>query len=306
MGPVLWAVNATIAVIVLAWVASVPMAIDWPSLGTPAAGSAGLMALALLYRRSGRNERIAVTLETLAQIVAFMMVGELLSYLLASAGGPLWDARLYAADRALGLDWRAYLALVDARPWLGATFNVAYLSILPQVLIVILLLGLSGRIAALQGFAGAFVLSGIVCMVVSALMPAFANFVYLGLSPADFPNLDPAAAFVHVETLEALRSGAMTTLSLRDAEGIITFPSYHASLAVIFALALWEMRAVRWIAVPLNALMLLATPIDGGHYFVDVFAGIAIALVAWFAARAVAAYETAPHLAIRGRLFVSR
>lgn len=57
---------------------------------------------------------------------------------------------------------------------------------------------------------------------------------------------------------------------------------------------------------PLNALMLLATPIDGGHYFVDVFAGIAIALVAWFAARAFAAYETAPHLAIRGRLFVSR
>lgn len=302
----LWAVTATVAVIVLAWVWSTPMTIDWPSLVTPSAGAAGFVALAFIYRRLGRSGRIVMTLEAIGLIVAFMMVGELLSYLLASAGGPLWDAQLYAADRSLGLDWRAYLTFVDANPWLGLTFNIAYRSIMPQVLLVIVLLGLSGRVVALHSFTGAFVLSGLVCMVVSALMPAYANFVYLGLSPADFPNLDPAAAFVHVKTLEDLRSGALTLLSLTDAEGIITFPSFHASLAVIFALALWELRWVRWPGLILNALMFAATPIDGGHYFVDVIAGTAIALAAWFAARALAQRETAPQLSLRGRLFASR
>jgi PAP2 superfamily len=36
-----------------------------------------------------------------------------------------------------------------------------------------------------------------------------------------------------------------------------------------------------------NGLMLAATPANGGHYFVDLFAGIAIAVVAIIAARQV-------------------
>ena len=39
----------------------------------------------------------------------------------------------------------------------------------------------------------------------------------------------------------------------------------------------------------LNLLMLAATPIDGSHYFIDVFAGIAIAAPCLLAARAIAA-----------------
>jgi len=31
--------------------------------------------------------------------------------------------------------------------------------------------------------------------------------------------------------------------------------------------------------------MIAATPIDGSHYFIDVFAGLTIALICWFAAQ---------------------
>jgi membrane-associated phospholipid phosphatase len=68
-------------------------------------------------------------------------------------------------------------------------------------------------------------------------------------------------------------------------EGIITFPSLHAALGLIFALALWPDRVLRWFSLALNLLMIVATPIDGSHYFVDVFAGLAIALMGWFVAR---------------------
>src|ERR1700693_4535513 len=43
-------------------------------------------------------------------------------------------------------------------------------------------------------------------------------------------------------------------------------------------------RWVRPVAILANGLMLASTPIDGGHYFVDVFAGIALALAAIAAA----------------------
>jgi membrane-associated phospholipid phosphatase len=56
---------------------------------------------------------------------------------------------------------------------------------------------------------------------------------------------------------------------------------------VLYAWALWPARWLRPILVLANAAMLAATPIDGGHYFVDLFAGMAIAIAAIAAARRV-------------------
>jgi membrane-associated phospholipid phosphatase len=45
----------------------------------------------------------------------------------------------------------------------------------------------------------------------------------------------------------------------------------------------------RWLGGTVNAMMLAATPIDGSHYFVDVVAGVAIAMLALLMARAIVA-----------------
>ena len=45
---------------------------------------------------------------------------------------------------------------------------------------------------------------------------------------------------------------------------------------------------MRPIAVIANGVMLAATPIDGGHYFIDLAAGIAVAALAIVAARMIA------------------
>ncbi|WP_354047340.1 phosphatase PAP2 family protein [Bradyrhizobium sp. LB12.1] len=67
------------------------------------------------------------------------------------------------------------------------------------------------------------------------------------------------------------------------AEGIISFPSLHAALGLLFLLALWPVRYFGWIAALLNVAMIAATPVDGSHYFCDVVAGLAIALLSWVA-----------------------
>ena len=40
-----------------------------------------------------------------------------------------------------------------------------------------------------------------------------------------------------------------------------------------------------WIAALLNLAMIAATPVDGSHYFSDVIAGLAIAVLSWIAVR---------------------
>jgi len=56
----------------------------------------------------------------------------------------------------------------------------------------------------------------------------------------------------------------------------ITFPSFHAAAAVLALWALWSVWWLRPLALIANVSMLLATPLVGGHYFVDVIAGVGL------------------------------
>jgi len=44
---------------------------------------------------------------------------------------------------------------------------------------------------------------------------------------------------------------------------------------------------LRWIGAVVNVLMVLATPVDGGHYFIDVIAGVVIAVLCVRAAQVI-------------------
>ena len=74
-------------------------------------------------------------------------------------------------------------------------------------------------------------------------------------------------------------------IDFAELAGIVTFPSFHAAAAVLYLWAFWPVRWFGPIAIVANCAMLLATPIGGGHYFVDVFAGIAIAASSIMAAK---------------------
>ena len=106
-------------------------------------------------------------------------------------------------------------------------------------------------------------------------------FVHLGLTPADYPNLAPQASFVHLADMLALRAGGTFTLDIEKAQGIITFPSYHAALGLLLLIGAFANRGLRWPFVAMNITMIAASPIDGGHYFVDVAAGLAIAAASY-------------------------
>jgi len=95
-----------------------------------------------------------------------------------------------------------------------------------------------------------------------------------------------------------LRDGSFRHLVAEGAEGIISFPSLHAALGLLFLLALWPVRYLGWIGVLLNVAMIAATPVDGSHYFSDVAAGLTIALLSWVAVRRA--------LAVSGRMEAGR
>jgi len=125
-------------------------------------------------------------------------------------------------------------------------------------------------------------LSGTITILLSALFPAVGHYVHDGLTVADFQHINPWAGYVHQADFNALRNGTMTVLHMDRMQGIITFPSYHAGLATVTLWGFWSSR-IAWLKWPGAAVAvgtLLATPVDGGHYLVDVLAGMAAGMVA--------------------------
>jgi membrane-associated phospholipid phosphatase len=280
-----WGLIGGLLLVDLTWLAFSQLSVVPLSLVGPVAMSAGLALAARYYRYRRGETRLADALELCGQMTAFMTVGALFSYLVATLGMPMQDAALYAIDQSLGLDWLAYLKAVDKRPLLGTLFRMAYDSFIPQVLVLLLVLSFSGLGHTARIMILAMMLSGIVTILISGLLPAMAMFVHLNLSPADYPNLSPSAAFVHVKDIHALRAGLPLDLDLSKAEGIITFPSYHAALGLLMLLAGLSHPVLRWPFSALNLTMIAATPIDGGHYFIDVAAGLLIAATCYLLAR---------------------
>jgi len=57
----------------------------------------------------------------------------------------------------------------------------------------------------------------------------------------------------------------------------VVFPSFHATLAVLSAVAAMPLRILKYPLLALNLLIILSTPAMGGHYFIDIIAGIILA-----------------------------
>jgi membrane-associated phospholipid phosphatase len=161
-----------------------------------------------------------------------------------------------------------------------------YMSLSVQITAIVLVLGFSGRLAWLRVYTLAFIFAALGCIAISALMPSEGVWMFEGLKHGD-PLLPVSSGAWPVYA--ALRDGSLRLLMARGAEGIITFPSLHAGLAVILIVALWPVPVLRWISAVINSLMLVATPIDGAHYLTDILAGVVIAVVSLLAARALVA-----------------
>src|SRR5665647_2135382 len=83
---------------------------------------------------------------------------------------------------------------------------------------------------------------------------------HLGLNQlhaANYPDIVPATRDLHLPIFLGLRDGSYRLLMATGSEGIITFPSLHAALALILAAALWPLPVLRWIGLALNAMMMV-------------------------------------------------
>ena len=192
---------------------------------------------------------------------------------------PEVDIMLYAIDRRLGFNWNDLHAWIADRPIFDEILRFAYGSFLPQLILVTMLLSAKGREQDLSDFLKVYVVTLFFSVTIGGLLPAHAMCRTSGWHTGSDPEMMTRAACAFLPVYDALRSGQMTQIEIHNLDGLVTFPSFHTTAAILFA---WSVRAIPLAALalfPLNALMIAATPTHGGHYLIDIIAGATIALV---------------------------
>jgi PAP2 superfamily len=278
-------IAGTLLIFLIAWPLN-QVTIVWASFRLPFLAIAGVALLGLAYRGLNRDERIAAIYFVIAQMILFSYFAVFDNYLALELHRPLIDELLAGLDRALGIDWWAYVILAKSNPFMGRVFTYAYQSSMLQLIAVILFLGSTRRFARLDRLTLAFMIGGLVTIAVWVLFPNFGALALHYAQGLPDPPFHLSVSKRDAMGLLALHAGQLPPLRQADLTGLIGFPSFHTVMAVLTIYALWGIRFIGPLALAGNTLVLLSIPADGGHHVVDVAGGILVAFLAIGAAGA--------------------
>lgn len=274
-----WGLIALVAAVCGAWMVAGGMALDVSKV-YPVFGVCAMFAsLSLAYRYLRPDDEVYLMGHVANQWIAAGAVLGVFSYVSARLNFPLTDEAMIAIDRMLFFDWRAYVDWVDSDLWLARLLSLAYMSSGPQIILLMALLFLAGKIAHIQKFLLGFFITGLLTIGLAALLPAVGGYVHYDIDLSQYQHLKPVAARVHEAPLLALRDHSLQVVAF-PLQGLVTFPSFHSALSVVLIYAAWPVLWLRRICLPLNILVLFSTPADGGHYLIDIIGGLILAAVA--------------------------
>jgi membrane-associated phospholipid phosphatase len=180
------------------------------------------------------------------------------------------DSSLAHLDHLMGASTGDVVTWISHHLLLRQMLATSYQSTPALVLAALILPTTFGYYKDSRLYVLAVTITGVITVGIFALWPALGPWTAYHFAPTKSQQ-------AYVSYLNLLRSSQQLTLNLASS-GIVTFPSFHTALAIHSAIALWNIRCVRWFAALLSAAVCASTITTGWHYFTDVLGGAALAI----------------------------
>lgn len=263
------------------WLSFSPIDVDIKSY-MPAFLIIGLGGILYLFYRFKRQDFKIMTL--LSAALFFLIATNILSitsYLMTSIVFPLQDVALNGFDHLLGFNFENTVLALNHYPWLIKILSLFYHSSIGQMILIVILLS-AMMPEKLAEFCRLYLIVISITFVIAMFYPAIGAYEYLQISPELLDNFDPNVGRIHIEPLLRLRENNGFLVSFSNITGLVSFPSFHTSLAILIT---YSLRDIKWVfpfAIVANIIVLIATVPIGGHYLTDILAGIVLTSAAIF------------------------
>jgi hypothetical protein len=202
-------------------------------------------------------------------------------------GAPLIDSNLAYLDRFFDLDTPTIVHTVANSPIIAGLLGVAYESSSPLIVSIAVFLAITRRFEQLWVLAAVFATTVLFCTAISAVIPARGAFAYFDYQADLLGRLPPGAGIYHLPKFDYYRHDPSPVISFGQVQGVVTFPSFHCCLALM---TIFASKGIRWLSPALlvwNVLVIVSTLPIGGHFAIDIPAGVVVWLVATLGASAI-------------------
>ena len=276
-------VQLAVAALVAPWYSVYGLQIDWRTTWTLPPAYVALGAAWWYSRRYVGHPRKFIFPDVLLAMLLLLFITNIASpaqYLAIALHRPLIDDWLVRADAWLGFDVQALSYWTAAHPAFSRILWLCYVSLLPQFLMPLVLLGLRYRDRdGLWEYVFHFQFCLLITVAILALFPAECSYTHMGFTP----TIDQARV---VRQIGGLRAGTFHVIDFTDLEGLISMPSFHAAGGMMVTWAFRRHRALFLPLVIVNTGLIAATFMSGVHYFVDVLGSAALFALSVVAYRA--------------------
>jgi len=207
---------------------------------------------------------------------------------------PLADGWLARVDQWLGFDFRWWLSFYQHHPAILAPSGTVYNALTYQIFLLPMVLSISGQHRAQWVLVNAWAVSLTLLALLYPLAPAAGPFVHYGIVPQDLPGAPNLFVWDQGRVITDIQAGLRRNVGAA-AVGLVSIPSFHACGGVLLMWASRGLVRLRLVLLPLNSAMIGTAIVIGGHYLVDILAGLVLAIVAILVVERVVPQEAAPH-----------
>ena len=224
-----------------------------------------------LYKKYRPEPKIMSTLITAFFFLSFIPLVIILSYLACSLNFPLFDETFTRWDNYFGFNPKAHNLWFHEHRLLNNTFVPIYNTFIYQLPILLFYFGFFVKTNDLQRFILLYMIAALLTVFLSALFP----------TPTTFLGATYPLQAGQVDTLKSFFDARNHIFDFNHSMGIISFPSFHTVVALIYAYMFRNHRKIIFIPILiLNCLMIFACLAQGGHFLVDLIAGAAVFVIA--------------------------
>jgi len=243
-----------------------------------------LSVMSIYYHHRG-GDSLVLCMVSLIQLGCYTSVVSVFIYASISLSFPLIDPWLRSVDQWVGFSPVDVVEWTRKHPGFEHWSTWAYLFIVPETVMGVLVVAFAERRIVLEQFVFQFMLGIFVCGLFALFLPAWGPIYGYEMTPREWQQ-------PYVDHLAALCSGERYLFSWKETEGLCTFPSFHTTWAICL-IFLWRKQTM-WLSIPMSAMsvmIILSTLTTGSHYIVDLAGGAILAAVCIACSRRVTAFS---------------